>query len=141
MESKPFEKKLIAVLNEKIETGRAMNALAHMACGLAGSVEDKNELRLRDYIDADKGVHPKISDIPFIILKAKSNQLRALRKAAIEQKIHFTDFTGTMIEGTYIEQHQRTNNTKELELEYFGICLFGKWDLLTGLTKKFSLWK
>jgi hypothetical protein len=39
-------KKLVAVLNEKIEYGKAMNALAHMALGLGGSMENKEELRL-----------------------------------------------------------------------------------------------
>lgn len=141
MEFRPFEKKLVAVINEKIETGRAMNALAHMAAGLAGSVPNREELRLQDYTDASGGKHPQISDIPFIILKGSSGQLRTLRKAAIEHKIHYTDFTGTMIEGTYIEQHERTKNTKEEDLEYFGVCLFGEWEKVSPLTKKFSLWK
>lgn len=141
MEFKPFEKKLVAVINEKIEFGRAMNALAHMAVGLGGSVQNKEELRLQDYQDANGGKHPKISDLPFIILRGGSGQIRNLRKAVIESGVHYTDFTNTMIEGTYVEQHERTNKTKEEELEYFGICLFGDWETVSKLTKKFSLWK
>jgi hypothetical protein len=141
MEFKPFEKKLIAVLNEKTEPGRVMNALAHMALGLGASAPLKEDLRLQDYSDADNGKHPQISDIPFIILKGGSGQIRNLRKAATERGIHYTDFTSTMIEGTYIEQHARTRDTKEEHLEYFGICLFGDWETVSELTKKFSLWK
>ncbi len=141
MKFEPFEKKLVAVLNEKIEIGRAMNALAHMSLGLGGSCPRKEELRLQDYADADEQKHPAISDIPFIVLKAKSNQIRELRKAARESGIHFTDFTNTMIGETYVEQHANTNKTKEQDLEYFGICLFGDWDTVSALTKKFSLWK
>ena len=141
MEFKQFNNKLVAVLNEKIEIGRAMNALAHLAIGLGGSVENREELRLQDYTDADGSKHRQISDIPFIILKGKSAQIRSLRKEAIENGLQFTDFTDTMIEDTYIEQHERTKKTREEELEYFGICLFGDWNLVSTLTKKFSLWR
>lgn len=141
MEFKPFKYKLVAVLNEKIEIGRAMNALAHMSLGLGGSIQNKEDLRLQDYTDADGGRHPQLSDIPFIILKGGSNQIRNVRKVAKEQKLQFTDFTSTMINDTYVEQHERTRNTKEEELEYFGICLFGDWELVSTLTKKFSLWR
>ena len=141
MEFKIFEKKLVAVLNKKIENGRAMNALAHMALGLGGSVNNKEDLRLQDYTDADGKKHPHISDIPFIVLKGESNKIRSLRKTAIESGFHFTDFTDTMIGETYVEQHQNTRKTKEEDLEYFGICLFGDWERVSELTKKFSLWR
>lgn len=43
--------------------------------------------------------------------------------------------------GTYLEQIERTKQTKEEELVYFGIVLFGDWDKVSELTRKFSLWK
>ena len=141
MEFKPFRHKLVAVLNKKMETGRAMNALAHMALGLGGSVENKEELRLQDYADADGGKHPQISDIPFIVLRGSSGQIKHLRKTAIENEFQFTDFTDTMIGETYVEQHKNTQRTKEENLEYFGICIFADWDNISELTKKFSLWR
>ena len=129
------------MLNKTIEPGRAMNALAHMALGLAASVQNKEELRLQDYVDYNNGKHPQISDIPFIILRGGSDQIRNLRKAVIENGFHFTDFTNTMIGETYVEQHENTQKTKEQDLDYFGICLFGDWQKVSELTKKFSLWK
>ncbi|MDO8427715.1 MAG: DUF2000 domain-containing protein [Candidatus Diapherotrites archaeon] len=141
MDFKPFEKKLVAVLNEKMETGKILNALAHMALGLGVSVPVKEELRLQDYQDADQGIHSSISDIPFIVLKANSNQIRNLRKQLIELGISFTDFTNTVVDGTYVQQHENTQKTKEENLEYFGICLLGEWNKVSELTKKFSLWK
>ena len=141
MEFKPFEHKLVAILNEKIDPGRIMNALAHMSIGLGASIEPKSNLRLQDYQDATSTTHPSISDIPFIILKANSNQIRSIRKQVIENNWQSTDFTSTMIQDTYIEQHERTNTTKEEELEYFGICIFGDWMAVSQLTKKFSLWR
>ena len=53
MDFKPFEKKLVTVLNEKIETGKGLNALAHLALGLGASVSVKEDLRLQDYVAAD----------------------------------------------------------------------------------------
>ncbi|MDD9953604.1 MAG: DUF2000 domain-containing protein [Candidatus Woesearchaeota archaeon] len=140
MAFEPFKHKTIAVLNKKIETGRAMNALAHMALGLSRSVPQE-QLRLQDYTDADEGRHPQISDIPFIILRATSEQLRKLRNEAIERNITHTDFTDTMIGETYIDQHENTKSTKEQDLTYFGVCMFGDWDEISALTKKFSLWR
>ncbi len=136
----PFANKLVAVLNEKIEPGVAMNALAHMCIGF-GSEIGKEPLRLTNYVDADGGEHPSISEMPFMILKANSNKIRLLRQAALEGGFSFVDFTDTMTVGTYLEQIERTKNTSDANLIYYGIVLFGDWDKISALTKKFSLWK
>lgn len=135
-----FENKLVAIMNEKIEPGVLMNALAHMCIGF-GSEIGKGPLRLSQYVDADGGSHPNISEIPFIILRANTNKIRTLRNLAKEQGIQFADFTDTMTVGTYIEQLERTKQTKEADLNYYGIVLFGNWDKVSELTRKFSLWK
>lgn len=136
----PFTHKLVAVVNEKLESGVAMNAVAHMSIGL-GSFLGKERLRLSDYIDADQGSHPHISEMPFIILKTNSNKLRNLRKEALAHGIHFTDFTNTMTVGTYVEQIELTKKTKEEELIYYGVVLYGEWEKVSELTRKFSLLK
>jgi hypothetical protein len=135
-----FENKLVAVMNEKVEPGVIMNALAHMCIGF-GSEIGKDPLRLCQYVNADGGVHPNISEMPFMILKANSNKIRALRLAAKEAGIQFVDFTETMTKGTYLEQIERTKQVKEADLIYYGIVLFGDWNLVSELTRKFSLWK
>jgi len=136
----PFTHKLVAVMNEKIEPGVIMNALAHQCIGF-GATLGKEALRLSNYVDADGGEHPNISEMPFMILKANSNKIRGLRKEAALQGIRFVDFTDTMTVGTYIEQLERTKQTKDEALIYYGIVLFGEWDKVTELTRKFSLWK
>lgn len=137
-----FDKKLVAVLNEKIPAGRLVNALAHMSLGLGASCAERQDLRLIDYMDADGGRHPQISKMPFIVLKsANGNQIRTLRKAAIANGIHYTDFTDTMIAGSWQDQLQATANAKEDKLDYFGIVLFGDKDTLNELTRKFSLFR
>lgn len=135
-----FTHKLVAVMNEKGEIGVVMNALAHMCIGFGADLGKEN-LRLTRYEDADGGVHPHISEMPFIILKANSNKIRALRIAAKDAGVDFVDFTDTMTVGTYIEQIERTKATKEEALVYYGIVLYGPWDSVSELTRKFSLWK
>ena len=135
-----FTNKLVAVMNEKIEPGIIMNALAHMCIGF-GSEIGKEPLRLTNYMDADSGCHPSISEMPFMILKANSNKLRTLRLAAHQSEIQCVDFTDTMTVGTYIEQIERTKQTKETDLIYYGVVLFGDWEKVSELTRKFSLWK
>jgi hypothetical protein len=139
---KSITHKFVAVLNKKIPANLLMNALGHMAAGLSASYPNIPEMRFDSYIDKDGGDHKSISDNPFIILEAdNSNKIRTLRSALIEKGIHFVDFTSTMTVGTYLDQQQRTKETPELELEYYGLCLFGEINQVNELTRKFSLWK
>lgn len=135
-----FTNKLVAVMNEKIESGIIMNALAHMCIGFGAEI-GKDPLRLANYVDANDNNHPHISEMPFMILKANSNKIRGLRQSALDDGIKFVDFTNTMTIGTYVEQIERTKQTKEDELIYYGIVLFGEWEKVSALTRKFSLWK
>lgn len=139
---KPSIYKFTAVLNKKIPAGNVMNALAHMTAGLVGSYAELKNMCFDDYYDKDGGKHPCISDNPFIILQAdNSSKLRTLRRSLVEVGIHFTDFTNTMVIGTAAEQRERTRNTLEGELEYYGVVMFGEIEQLNQLTKKFSLWR
>lgn len=140
MSEEKFKNKLVAVLNKSVEPGKAMNALAHMCIGL-GSAIGPEALHLTDYRDADNNSHPFISELPFIILTENSNKIRKLRQAALENNIMFNDFTDTMTIGTYKEQIAKTLITKDENLIYYGIVLFGDWDKVTELTKKCSLWR
>lgn len=119
-----------------------MNALGHMAAGLAGGFSDRESLCFLQYKDRDGGVHPNISHFPFIVLKAdNSNQIRRARQEALARNIPFTDFTHTMIVGTSRGQLDATAEKPDEELEYFGICFFGNTETLRDITKRFSLFK
>ncbi|BCL73040.1 hypothetical protein TUMSATVNIG1_50130 [Vibrio nigripulchritudo] len=135
------QKRFVAVLNKKMETGRALNVLGHLSVALADLLEKGNACYV-DYEDKDGNIHPNMSHYPFIVLRAdNSNKLRKLREAALENNITFTDFTDTMIEGGSDEQQRRTKDTPESDLNYLGICLFGNSEELHNITKKFSLYK
>lgn len=134
--------KFVVILNKKIETGKLMNALGHLAVGFSILYPDKETLKFDTYIDKDQGKHPGISDNPFIVLSAdNANQIRIVRKLLQEKNIIFNDFTDTMTIGAAMEQKQRTKETPENELDYYGICFFGEEKQLHELTKKFSLWR
>ena len=135
-----FSNKLVAVVNQSVDVGKSMNALAHMCIGF-GAALGKENLQLVDYQDADQGIHPNISKMPFIILTANSNKIRNLRKEVINSHIQFVDFTDAMTVGSYQEQLEKSAQTKEEALTYFGIVLFGDWEKVSELTRKFSLYK
>ncbi len=138
----PTTDQFICVINKKIEVPKLMNAIGHMAAGLVNRHENNLQLmRFRDFIDKSNHIHPSISENGFIILRSdNSNQLRALRSKLIEENIIFTDFTETMVGGTYVDQQNIFNQTNEENLEYFGVCFFTNKDRSRELTKKFSLY-
>lgn len=132
-------KKFVAVLNKKIEPGKVMNALAHMTVGLVSSHPDQ-DMEVINYEDKDGGAH-MASKLPYIILKAKnSNKIKDLRSSLIEKNIPFASFTSAMTVGGWKEQMERSKDTAEEDLEYYGVCMLGEKSDLDELTKKFSLW-
>lgn len=136
-----YTKKLVAVLNEKIEIGILMNALAQMAVGLGASIEGKGELRLFDYVDADGNSHAHLSELPFIILRGNSNKIRELRRTLTKMNVHFVDFPDFVRSIGTFEDPSKSREFKEADIQYYGIVMFGDWDTVTGLTRKFSLWR
>lgn len=135
-----FENKLVAILNKDIEPGVVLNALGHMCIGMGADI-GKTPLRLDTYSDAGGNPYPDISQIPFIILRAKGNEIRKTVTAAREHSLKYSVFLNTMTGGTYVEQLARTKETLEEQLVYYGCVLFGAWDLVSQLTRKFSLWR
>lgn len=135
-----FENKLVAIINKEIEMGVAMNAIAHMTVGL-GAQLNSDLLKLNDYQDKDANIYPNISQMPFIILRGKSSEIRKAVKSSKELGIKFGAFTDTMTGGTYQEQLDNTSKTPEENLVYYGAVLFGPWDQVSQVTKRFSLYK
>lgn len=138
----PTTHQFVCVVNKKVKIPQLLNALGHMAAGLVNQYRnDTSEMRFRDFIDKDKTIHPSTSENGFIILRSEnSNQLRTLRNKIIAEKIPYTDFTQTMVLGTYIDQQNEFDKTHENELEYFGISFFAEKEKSRELTKKFSLY-
>jgi len=79
--------------------------------------------------------------MPFIILRAKSSEIKKTINSAIEQNIKYGAFVHTMTGGTYQEQIENTAQTSEEELTFYGAVLFGPWEEVSLITKKFSLYR
>lgn len=105
-----FENKLIAIVNKEIPVGVAMNAIAHMVLGLGAHVGENN-LRLDTYEDKDGNLYPNISQMPFIVLRGKSTEIKKAIRKAKEQNVLFGAFTNTMTGGGYEQQLENTKNT------------------------------
>jgi hypothetical protein len=134
-----FENKLVAIVNKKIDVGVAMNAIAHITIGLGAQLNNE-ALRLNDYMDKDGNKYPNISQMPFMILRGKSGEIRKAVNLAKEENMKIGVFTDTMTGGTYQEQLDRTLVTPEVELTYYGAVIFGSWDRVSEITKRFSLY-
>lgn len=136
-----FENKLVAIVNKQIDSGIAMNALAHMCLGF-GAHMGKDQMHIMDYLNAEGFVYPNISKMPFIILSEKnSNKIGNLLLKAKEMGVYYNVFTNTMTEGTWQDQQARTLASKHEEVVFYGIVLFGPKEKVTEITKKLSLWR
>ena len=135
-----FTHKLVAIINKDLPSGVALNALGHMTIGL-GTTLNASALHLNDYRDKEGNTYPNISQMPFIILRGKSGEIRKTVKAAKEANIAHGVFLNTMTGGTYQEQLANTAATPEEQLIYYGCVLFGPFEEVNALTKKFSLWR
>ena len=93
------------------------------------------------YRDADGGIHPGICEFPYIVLRAKnSNDIRKLRAKVMEAGLPFTDFVSEMIGRSAADQMEQTSSTKEADLDYIGLTVFGEEERLRPLISRFSLY-
>lgn len=135
-----FENKLVAIVNKDIEIGVAMNALAHASLAI-GAILGKEAVFLQEYKDAS-GNNWTISGAPYIILRGKSGEIRKAIIAAKEVNITQIAFTETMMGGdAYTEELARTAKLTQEEHLYYSAVLYGPWEIVSQITKKFSLYK
>lgn len=136
-----FPNKLVAIVNKQIEAGVLMNAVAHMCLGF-GAHMGHESLHLMDYKNAEGFIYPNISKMPFIILREKnSNKIGSLLLKAKEANLQYSVFTNTMTVGTWEDQEAKTVATKQEDIIYYGLVLFGPHQIVSELTRKLSLYK
>src|SRR5688572_14583727 len=102
--------KFVMVLVAKLEPAIVLNAAAHMTAALVSraSPEQRREMAITDYFDADGGAHP-VSALSLVVLQAKNgNQLRRAREEARAKALLMVDFLETMTGGLADEQMDRT---------------------------------
>ena len=134
-----FENKLVAIVNKDADVGVAMNAVAHASLAI-GAFLGKDEMFLQDNIDASGNVWP-MSGMPYIILRGKSGEIRKAVLAAKSENVKQIAFIETMTGGTWQEQVERTSKVSEDDHIYYAAILYGPWDAVSQITKRFSLYK
>ena len=65
--------KFVAIVNEKIEIGKALNAIAHMGLGLVNIADEETREKMSfiDFQDKNEESHKSISGLSLIVLRWK----------------------------------------------------------------------
>ncbi len=135
------EKKIVAVVNDKLEPGVALNVVGHLSISIGYNAN--NHMGRSILTDASGVEHLGISRYPFIITKANSNKIRiAIETARDNANILFADYPQQMLDtGHDDELAESLENIKEKDLVYLGAVFYGDTDEVNTITKKFSLYK
>jgi Protein of unknown function (DUF2000) len=133
--------KFTAVLNKKHDVPVLMNALAHLASGLGGTVPAE-EADFLEYHCPAGGFVSMLSRYPYIVLAAKNgNQIRTLREDLQAAGIRHNVFVNAMLGSSAAKQVAATKNAELADLDFIAITFFGPAEVTDPLTKKFSLFR
>jgi len=135
------EKKIVAVLNAKLDFGVALNVLGHLSISIGYNAE--NHMGRLVLVDGSGVKHLGISKYPFIITKSNASKIRkAIETARVTEGIIFADYPQQMLTtGHDDELAESLKNTAEGDLSYLGAVFYGNSDAVDLITKKFSLYR
>lgn len=135
------EKKIVLVLNAKLEVGIALNVAGHLSVALGHHARDHMG---RDYlVDASGEKHLGISKYPIIITKVKGGKLKtSMYKAKLQKNILVVDYPSTMYETGHDDELADALSKQTADnIEYYGYIMYGNSEDVDSISGKFSLWK
>jgi len=136
------EKKIVIVLSSKIQPEIALNVVGHLSISL-GAYADKTLMGRKELLDNDNLKHIGISKYPLICTKVKPSKLKKVVKdCRSNAKLLYIDFPINMLETNHDDElFNSLKNTKEDDINYLGILIYGDSIEVNTITSKFTLWK
>lgn len=133
--------KYSVVLNQEIDLGSLMNALGHVAVGLAHRAPAQAQA-MRSFLDKDGQLVGTMSDNPLIVLVgANSAKLRQAHKTADEAGLICNAFVLSMKDGAPVEQEAAILAQSADELLYLAVGCWGQADEVRTAFNRFSLFR
>jgi hypothetical protein len=136
-----FSKKIVIVIDKTLEQWQVLNAVAHISAYIGHKLEE--EFDTGDYfVTQDEIKHPRNSQYPIILLRAKPTQLPNLMTKVRESGLLYHGFFKEMIETSDdSEIITALSNKLDINIEYLGIGIFGSIEQVNTLTKNFQVWR
>ena len=133
----------VAIVNKKLnlKSWEEMNTIAHLNAAF-GSREGRN-LLTKDVIATKDNKQIKLNIQHAIMIKiAKSNkEILNLIQDAKNKGLAISEFTREMIETTNDKKVAKQTASKKIsDIDYLGVLIFGKKDIIEKLTEKFDLY-
>jgi hypothetical protein len=136
------EKKTVIVLADSLAAGQALNVAGHLSIS-AGAWAPRDLMGRPSLTDADGGGHAGISRYPVIVTQGTARRIGMTRQEALGMSgVFVADFPECMLAtGHDDELAARLAEQKSENLTYLGVLVFGPVELVSRLTRRFSLWK
>jgi len=141
--SKPqdFSKKIVIVINKTLEQWQVLNTVAHISAYIGHKLGD--DFDSGDFFETQDDIkHPRNSQYPIILLRAKPTQLPNLIQKVRESGMLYHGFIKEMIDTTNDSEIVDTlENKNDVDIDYLGIGIFGPIEQVNSLTKNFQVWR
>ena len=135
-------KKTVAVISQDLQKGLAFNALGHLSFS-AGHYSDRSWMGKEQIRDASGNIHRGISKYPFIVLRAKSEEIKNIvKEAKTFNGILVVDYPQEMFDTGHDDELVKTiKRVNESKMIYHAVILTGDTKSINKLTGHLKLYK